>query len=326
MVLGDLPGVRVETKFELNEPSARQVFLAGEMTNWDAGKVAMARGADGVWRTQLSLPTGQWLYKFIVDGEWINDPRNPQFDNDGQGGRHSFVLVGDGDWIVPPTAPRGEVTTFALPSAGTKTHLYIPPGYRQGDHLPLLVLLHGSGMDADQWLKTGVVDRFMDSMIASGKIRPFIIAMPSSGGDDYTGRSEAAITEELLPMLRKEYGVSLEPRDTAIAGMSLGGSGAFYLANRHSGQFGICIPISGFYDCKYLDSLPQPVSVPFKLQFMCGSNDHLVGGNRALANILKDAGVAFDYRESAGGHDWHYWNGRLPGVLTAVSGFFGASH
>ena len=315
------PGQRLLTNFALTAPNAKQVYLAGEMTDWGTDEIAMTRGTDGVWRTSVNLPTGQWLYKFVVDGEWIADPANPLSDQDGHGGRHSFIFVGDGDWMVPADAPRGVVKTFKAPS-GTLTNLYLPPNYQAGQSYPLLVMLHGSNMDADQWYKTGMVDRFMDSMIAKGKIKPFIVVMPSSGGDDYSGPSENAIISQLLPQLKKEYGVSLKTSETAITGSSMGGFGAFYLAQRHPDMFGLSIPVSGFFSQHYLSSLPRPLHLPFRLQILCGSSDFLLDGNRALNELLKTDGVSFDYRESVGAHEWHYWNAQLPGLLSRSDAFF----
>lgn len=56
------PGPRIIISFSLNLPNAKQVYLAGEMTDWDNEKVALTKGKDGVWRVSLSLPAGQWVY------------------------------------------------------------------------------------------------------------------------------------------------------------------------------------------------------------------------------------------------------------------------
>ena len=75
--------------FELAAPDAREVFLAGEMTNWDQGKLPLAKDTDVVWRAHVELAPGQWIYKFVVDGRWIADPGHADHDADGQGGQHS---------------------------------------------------------------------------------------------------------------------------------------------------------------------------------------------------------------------------------------------
>src|ERR1700758_999474 len=70
--------------FELNAPDAHDVYLAGEMTRWGKGKLAMRKEGDGMWRVTVDLGKGQWLYKCIVDGQWIADPASPDHDADGQ--------------------------------------------------------------------------------------------------------------------------------------------------------------------------------------------------------------------------------------------------
>src|SRR5207237_10139202 len=95
-----LPAHAAPASFSIAAPDAKAVFLAGEMTDWEAGKVAMQRDEHGTWHTALDLAPGQWLYQFAVDGQWVQDPATDDHDADGQGGQHSFVFVGDGPWTV----------------------------------------------------------------------------------------------------------------------------------------------------------------------------------------------------------------------------------
>ena len=43
------------------------------------------------------------------------------------------------------------------------------------------------------------------------------------------------------------------------------------------------------------------------LRFDCGTDDHLLPGNRALHAALDARGIEHQYEEFAGGHDWPYW-------------------
>lgn len=146
-------------RFELDRPAATQVSLAGEMTEWDKGKIPMSKSADGKWQTVTELSPGQWLYKFVVDGQWIADPATGDNDADGNGGRHSFVFVGPGPWRDNGNIPHGRVETTMLPSAAwgkaMKVNVYLPPGFHKSKRYPVLLLPHGAGMDADQWYRTG---------------------------------------------------------------------------------------------------------------------------------------------------------------------------
>ncbi len=58
-------------------PEAKQVILAGEFNGWNEHGLKMEKTAAG-WRMNLELPVGRYEYKFIVDGNWMHDPTNPE--------------------------------------------------------------------------------------------------------------------------------------------------------------------------------------------------------------------------------------------------------
>lgn len=62
--------------FRLNEPSAENVILMGDFNSWDAGRHAMSKDDQGVWSKIVMLMPGRYEYKFLVDGDWRNDPAN----------------------------------------------------------------------------------------------------------------------------------------------------------------------------------------------------------------------------------------------------------
>ena len=316
------------TTFTLAAPSARQVFVAGEMTDWDAGKRAMTRDASGTWHATLDLEPGEWLYKFVVDDQWVPDPATPDHDADGRGGQHSFVFVGDGAWTLAPGAPRGElqvrqVASHELGQAMT-VNVYLPPGFRRGQALPVLWLLHGSGMDADQWARTGQIQRYMDHLLATKAIHPFVIVMPSGarGRASYDGASERFIAAELPAWLAKTYGLRPPRAKSALAGMSLGGYGTVALAVRHPQQYGFGVALSGWYPPELLDEVDKASELPTKLVLRCGDQDDLLPSNRALVDVLKRRNAHFDYSQEPGGHTFHLWSRETGSLLTAVDGYF----
>ena len=65
-----------DTIFRLDAPSAKRVFLAGEFTDWDKSPVKMIQGGGGVWHVKVPLAPGRHLYRFVVDGEWRDDPKS----------------------------------------------------------------------------------------------------------------------------------------------------------------------------------------------------------------------------------------------------------
>jgi 1,4-alpha-glucan branching enzyme len=64
------------------------VLLAGNFTNWEAGAIPMLP-TDRGWSLPIKLPAGKYLYKFIVDGNWITDPDNKTTENDNSGNTNS---------------------------------------------------------------------------------------------------------------------------------------------------------------------------------------------------------------------------------------------
>lgn len=328
VIAAGLTGVALAEQhtFELNAPDAQHVYLAGEMTQWNKAKLPMIKEADGMWRVTVDLGKGEWLYKFIVDGKWIADPASPAHDADGQGGQHSFLFVGAGDWQDLPEVPKGRVETAMLESKAwgksLKVNVYLPPGFASGKPYPVLWLLHGSNMDADQWLKTGEVNRYMDNLISRRAIHPFVIVMPSSEGVPYTGKSERFITQELRAWLANTYGIETSRAKSAVAGMSMGGFGAFDLPLRHPDLYGLSFALSGYFSDDYIAKLPHGKELPMRAILLCGSDDDLVGGNRRLAQALRERKLEFYYREDVGAHTWQYWSNRMVEMLTAADRFF----
>jgi len=84
----------VYVRFELTQPDAREVHLAGDFNEWRPGAISLARSPDGVWSVTLPMTVGQHAYQFVIDGQrWVPDPRAAVVD-DGFGGRNSVIVVG----------------------------------------------------------------------------------------------------------------------------------------------------------------------------------------------------------------------------------------
>jgi 1,4-alpha-glucan branching enzyme len=58
---------------------AGAVFLAGDFNNWKPDQLAMKKEGDD-WVFPIHLFAGKVRYKFIVDGKWILDPNNKQWE------------------------------------------------------------------------------------------------------------------------------------------------------------------------------------------------------------------------------------------------------
>ena len=58
----------------LTHPAAQQVCVAGSFNDWHPTVTPMIRLDDGQWAKELALPPGRYEYRFVVDGEWVDDP------------------------------------------------------------------------------------------------------------------------------------------------------------------------------------------------------------------------------------------------------------
>jgi 1,4-alpha-glucan branching enzyme len=63
-----------EQDFSFKAPAARSVQLAGDFTDWQKKAISMQKAADGTWRAKVELAPGAHQYRFLVDGEWRDDP------------------------------------------------------------------------------------------------------------------------------------------------------------------------------------------------------------------------------------------------------------
>lgn len=79
--------------FSYADPSAKTVFVAGEFNQWSVTANPMQKDEFGVWTATIPLKPGRYQYKFVVDGNWKEDPANPETVDDGFGGKNSVKVV-----------------------------------------------------------------------------------------------------------------------------------------------------------------------------------------------------------------------------------------
>ena len=60
--------------FYIAAPTATSVQLVGDFTNWQQQAIKMIKCADGIWRKTVRLSPGAHQYRFLVDGQWQDDP------------------------------------------------------------------------------------------------------------------------------------------------------------------------------------------------------------------------------------------------------------
>ncbi len=72
-----LPKARPAQAFELEAPQASTVLLAGDFTGWEKTPIALNKEGNGRWKATISLAPGTYQYRFMVDGNWTDDPQAP---------------------------------------------------------------------------------------------------------------------------------------------------------------------------------------------------------------------------------------------------------
>ena len=61
-------------RFGCFQPDAQEVSVEGSFNNWNPRATAMKRDPRGDWSVEVQLPPGEYRYRFLVDGEWRDDP------------------------------------------------------------------------------------------------------------------------------------------------------------------------------------------------------------------------------------------------------------
>jgi hypothetical protein len=66
-----------ETKhisFDWFFPNANQVCIAGSFNNWHPSGTPLKNCGHGRWLLDLALAPGRYPFRFIVDGQWADEP------------------------------------------------------------------------------------------------------------------------------------------------------------------------------------------------------------------------------------------------------------
>ncbi len=63
-----------EQTFRFTAPDARSVLLVGDFTRWQEQAIPLRKDKKGIWRASIELAPGKHAYRFLVDGEWRDDP------------------------------------------------------------------------------------------------------------------------------------------------------------------------------------------------------------------------------------------------------------
>jgi len=79
-------------EFHIDMPHAKTVSLAGSFNNWNPSQGTMRHNGDGLWWFATELAPGRYEYRYVVDGQWVDDPSALEFVPNSHGS-HNAVLV-----------------------------------------------------------------------------------------------------------------------------------------------------------------------------------------------------------------------------------------
>ena len=79
--------------FSITAPTALNVQLVGDFSHWQENPVNLHKEPDGVWRTTVKLEPGEHHYRFLVDGQWRDDPTAKQTVPNPFGGIDALLRV-----------------------------------------------------------------------------------------------------------------------------------------------------------------------------------------------------------------------------------------
>ncbi len=212
---------------------------------------------------------------------------------------------------------------------------------------PTLWLLHGLSDDHTAWLRRTSLERYVGS-------HNLAVVMPavhrSFYNDMHSGlRYWTFLSEELPTLMRSWFRLSAERSDNFVAGLSMGGYGAFKWALRRPELFTAAASLSGALDMathvrtgervdreewRWMFGEPEqvrgsdndllalldriaarPGACPSLYQ-CCGTGDFLYQHNLTFRDRARKLSLPLTYEEHAGeGHEWGYWDRMIQRVL-----------
>jgi len=218
-------------------------------------------------------------------------------------------------------------------------------GRAGGGKHPTLYLLHGLSDDDTIWLRRTSIERYVADL-------GLAVVMPNVHRSFYTdmeygGRYWTFLSEELPAVARSFFPLSDAREDNFVAGLSMGGYGAFKWALRCPEKFAKAASLSGVTDiASYVESagpsdplvrlvfgdrpvrgtpddliwlmeqgVASGVELP-ELYQVCGTEDFLYEGNLAFRDACRKANYpSHVYEEGPGSHTWSYWDEHIQNAL-----------
>jgi predicted esterase len=329
--------------FSYYSPGAKEIFLAGDFNGWKRRESPLVKGKDDVWRTVLKLePNRSYDYKYIVDGNWVNDPNNGDLSPDVAGGANSVIFIGEKGDILAQGNP--ERHRFTLEGRGIKRITYRSTKYNRDFDFYYISPKHWDGRE-----KLPVVI-CLNNYIKSQELHlyarqnGFLAVMPSATlGGEYIRQGKLDVFQELLEVVKGLFPVDED--GVFVTGMSYGGLEALLVSLYYPDLIAASAVVFGPYRLRvykekiegmtreqlerFLEGLDYPHRMllnlkHFPLYISHGSADEAIPFDEALTlqAILKKLGALTEltnYPEY--GHTWAMVDEDLPRVFSWFNRF-----
>lgn len=231
---------------------------------------------------------------------------------------------------------------FSAPRLGkmAEMNLLIPESGKAA--YPVLYLLHGYSDNHTAWCRRTSLEwytRGLDLIVAmpDGEVS-FYANDPREDGQPF----EDHIIHDVVGFVDKTFPTIAGRTGRAIAGLSMGGYGSMMLALKHPEMFSVVSSHSsafgfaskrfkgldgrigatsrvlrktGDYDVFDLAEAQARKKKKLHIRFDCGLDDYLLKYNRDFHDYLDGLGIAHDYEEHPGIHNWEYWNQHIQTTL-----------
>lgn len=80
-------------EFSISAPSANWVGVAGDFNSWNPASLTAQKDRKGLWKAAATVPCGTYEYKFVIDGNWITDPKCSRRSSNTFGSENSVLVV-----------------------------------------------------------------------------------------------------------------------------------------------------------------------------------------------------------------------------------------
>jgi enterochelin esterase-like enzyme len=325
-----IPFIEGDTANFIYTGDASVVVLAGDFNEWSGSDTLI--GIDSTnffYHRGVFEQTARLDYKFIVDGNWILDPKNPNTCSGGYGPNSELAMPG---YVQPweiksyPATAKGSIATSSFHSTvmnkNYQLQIYLPPGYDNTGHTayPSIYV-----QDGQEYISLGGMNNVIDNLLDSNKIDPIIriFIRPANRNEEYgfTLRYdyEDFIIQELVPYIDANYPTIHSPAWRMIMGTSLGANVSGLTAYEHTDVFGNCglhspaFWVNDFEVSKwYTDSTYQDV----KLYWVAGTYEDLGIDWASFTDSLDKKGYTYDYNIYHEGHSWGLWRATCDEMLT----------